>query len=78
MYTLESLSNTKGHIITHDRKYYLAQDGHYDYWHIIKSITGDTLKLGPPIGRHAYDYCFRSNLQGCLDTLNKLIVSMER
>jgi hypothetical protein len=72
-YSEDDLKVIKGHIMTADNRYYLGNDGDYDYWHSITSVDGDHMKLGFVMGHYAYDYCFRSNLKGCLDKLNCLI-----
>jgi len=72
-YTTKDIISKKGHIMTSDEKYYLSSDGDFDYWCKIRSRTGDSLKLQPPIGRYSYDYVFRCNIPACVVKLNALL-----
>jgi len=72
-YTINDLKITKKHIMTADMKYYLSNDGAYDYWKTITDSLGNELKLGYALGHHSYDYCFRSDLNRCIDKLNKIL-----
>ena len=72
-YTLDDVTVEKGHVMTTDGRYYLAMDGHFDYWHRVKARHGTLIRLDYPMGRYSYDYCFRSNLPGCIEKLNTLL-----
>ena len=74
MYTVNNINTCGGHIMTDDKKYYLHNDGTgFDYWHRVKSIKDEQLSMGYAMGNTSYSYCFRTNLEGCADKLNKLI-----
>lgn len=77
-YSVADIVKRGGKVYTKDKKYFLQSDraypdSGYDYWHEVIGVERGIHKLSSGMGHYSYDYCFRKDLVGCVDRLNKIL-----